>query len=103
MNFFYVYLIISKRKNKYITYVGYTNNINNRLKLHNTSKGAKFTKGGVWFLAYLAKYLSKKKKEFCVKRVYNEDTYLLYSKGKILIFCVIDHTTATREAIEIAR
>ena len=70
MNFFYVYLIISKRKNKYITYVGYTNNINNRLKLHNTSKGAKFTKGGVWFLAYLAKYLSKNiamKEEYLLK------------------------------------
>ena len=79
MNFFYVYLIISKRKNKYITYVGYTNNINNRLKLHNTSKGAKFTKGGVWFLAYLAKYLSKNiamKEEYLLKhdkkkKIYN--------------------------------
>ena len=70
MNFFYVYLIISKRKNKYITYVGYTNNINNRLKLHNTSKGAKFTKGSMWFLAYSVKYLSKNiamKEEYLLK------------------------------------
>lgn len=35
---------------------------------------------------------AKKKKEFCIKRMYGTDTYLLYSRGKTLIFCVIDHT-----------
>mgnify|MGYP000011644807 CR=1 FL=1 len=70
MNIFYVYLLISKRNNKYISYVGYTNNLENRLKLHNTSKGAKFTKGGIWFLAYSMKYLSKSiamKEEYLLK------------------------------------
>ena len=38
----YIYLLISQSLNKYITYVGYTNNINKRLNLHNSSKGAKF-------------------------------------------------------------
>ena len=42
---YYVYLIVSKVKNKTISYVGYTNNIKKRLKLHNIGKGAKFTKG----------------------------------------------------------
>ena len=57
---YYVYLIISYHKKKLITYVGYTNNIQNRLKLHNTSKGAKFTKGRFWKIIYKKKYNSKK-------------------------------------------
>ena len=57
---YYVYLIISYHKKKLITYVGYTNNIQNRLKLHNTSKGAKFTKGRSWKIIYKKKYNSKK-------------------------------------------
>lgn len=56
----YVYLIISYHKKKLITYVGYTNNIHKRLKLHNTSKGAKFTKGRYWKIIYKKKYNSKK-------------------------------------------
>ena len=43
MNFF-VYLIKSKDKNKTISYVGYTSNIEKRLIKHNNNKGAKFTK-----------------------------------------------------------
>ena len=54
-----VYLIISSAKNKTISYVGYTNNIEKRLKLHNSSKGAKFTKGKKWKLIYLEKYKTK--------------------------------------------
>ncbi|MDC3162524.1 GIY-YIG nuclease family protein, partial [Candidatus Pelagibacter sp.] len=38
---YYVYLIITKINNKSISYVGYTNNLIKRLKLHNSSKGAK--------------------------------------------------------------
>ena len=32
-----------------------------------------------------------RRKEFCIKRVYSEDTYLLYSKKDTLIFAVISH------------
>ena len=58
---YYVYLIVSKVKNRTISYVGYTNNIKRRLKLHNNSKGAKFTKGKQWFLLYKKSYKSKSK------------------------------------------
>ncbi len=58
---FYVYMLVANVKNKKITYVGYTNNLKNRLKLHNTSKGAKFTKGRKWKLIYSKKYLTKSK------------------------------------------
>ena len=56
---FFVYMIISNHKDKWISYVGYTNNIKNRIQLHNTSKGAKFTKGKSWKLIYLKKYENK--------------------------------------------
>mgnify|MGYP001436412403 CR=1 FL=1 len=58
---FFVYLLITKQKNKLISYVGYTSNLQKRLKLHNTSKGAKFTKGRKWKIMYYEKYMNKKK------------------------------------------
>ena len=42
------------------TYVGYTNNIKNRIEKHNTNKGAKSTKGYKWLLIYSKKFKSKK-------------------------------------------
>ena len=56
---FYVYIILTKKINRYVSYVGYTNNLKNRLILHNTSKGAKFTKGNKWYLIYKKSYSSK--------------------------------------------
>ena len=56
---FFVYMLISKVKNRYISYVGYTNNLKNRVSLHNNSKGAKFTKGKHWKLIYSKKYPTK--------------------------------------------
>ena len=54
-----VYVLISNFNNKFITYVGYTSNIKNRLKLHNSSKGAKFTRGRKWKVIYKKYYISK--------------------------------------------
>ena len=56
---FYVYLIISKKFNKYTSYVGYAKNVKKRVDLHNKSKGAKFTKGKNWILAYTKSYKNK--------------------------------------------
>lgn len=58
---YYVYMILSKVNNRYISYVGYSNNLKKRLSLHNSSKGAKFTKGKQWFLLYKKSYKSKSK------------------------------------------
>jgi len=41
------------------TYVGYTNNIKNRLIKHNSGKGAKSTRGYKWEIIYRKKFLSK--------------------------------------------
>ena len=56
---YFVYLIISKNKQKYLSYVGYTNNLKKRLAKHNASKGAKFTRGRKWIMAYSESYDSK--------------------------------------------
>ena len=71
---YYVYLIVSRFKNnKKISYVGYTNNLQKRLNLHNTGKGAKFTRGKKWKLVYYEKYNTKSlamKNEFILKKNY---------------------------------
>ena len=70
---FYVYLIITKDKHKLISYVGYTNNLKSRLKRHNSSLGAKFTRGRKWKLIYQKKYSTKNKamsEEYKLKRNY---------------------------------
>ena len=66
-----VYMIITKINNKIISYVGYTSNLFKRLKLHNSSKGAKFTKGKKWKLIYSKKFTSKNlamKYEYLLKK-----------------------------------
>ena len=42
-----------------VTYVGYTKNLKNRINLHNTGKGAKFTRGRKWKLIFKEKCNSK--------------------------------------------
>ena len=71
---FHVYMIITKKINRYFTYVGYSKNIEKRLSLHNSSKGAKFTKGNYWKIIYKKKYNSKSeamKAEYNLKKNYN--------------------------------
>ena len=68
--YFYVYMLISKG-DKPVSYVGYTNNLKNRIKLHNSGKGAKFTRGRKWKLIYKEKFTSKNKailREYYIKR-----------------------------------
>ena len=49
-------MIVSKKDNRYTSYVGYTNNLKNRLKKHNEGKGAKSTRGKKWLLIYSKKF-----------------------------------------------
>ena len=67
---YYVYMLKSKG-NKPVTYVGYTNNLEKRVNLHNSGKGAKFTRGRKWKLIYKEKYQSKNKaisREYYIKK-----------------------------------
>ncbi len=66
---FYVYMLKSKSINP-VTYVGYTNNLTKRINLHNSGKGAKFTRGRKWILIYKEKFQSKKEaisREYYIK------------------------------------
>ncbi len=67
---YYVYMLKSINK-KSVTYVGYTNNLSNRIKLHNSGKGAKFTRGRKWKLIYKEKYNTKNQaisREYYIKK-----------------------------------
>ena len=58
---YYVYFLVTINKTKPISYVGYTKNLSNRVKLHNDGKGARFTKGRQWKLIYSKRYNNKNK------------------------------------------
>jgi putative endonuclease len=56
---FFVYIIATINNKKIITYVGWTNNLKKRIRLHNSGKGARFTRGRKWVLIFKKKMLSK--------------------------------------------
>ena len=67
---YYVYMLKSKGI-KPVTYVGYTNNLKKRINLHNSGKGAKFTRGRKWQLIFKEKFKSKKEaisREYYIKK-----------------------------------
>ena len=82
---YYVYLIktIDGYLNK--SYVGYTNNLKNRLKKHNSNLGAKSTKGYKWELVYKKRFISKQKAlsfEYKLKKDRKERLKLIYDFEK---------------------
>ena len=58
---FYVYMIKSISKTPRKTYVGYTVDIEARLKKHNLGIGAKATRGYKWKLIFKKNFLTKSK------------------------------------------
>ena len=82
---YFVYLLISKTNRQIISYVGFTSDLKHRIKLHNTGKGAKFTRGRKWILAYKKCYKSKTealKNEYLLKKNYKKRTEI---KNKFLL------------------
>ena len=68
---YFVYVLGTCKSSKFITYVGYTKNIKERLLLHNSGKGAKFTRGRTWKLIYKEIFKSKSKaisREYYIKK-----------------------------------
>ena len=62
--------MLKSKSIKPVTYVGYTNNLKKRIKLHNSGKGAKFTRGRKWLLIYKESFKSKSKaisREYYIK------------------------------------
>jgi len=73
-------MLLSKNGNRYFSYVGHTVNLKKRIMLHNTSKGAKYTKGKKWKIIYSKEYTNKSlalKEEYKLKK-----NYLLRNKIK---------------------
>ena len=58
---YYVYMLKCITSIRKKTYVGYTNNLEKRIILHNSNKGAKFTKGNKWIIIYKKKFILKTK------------------------------------------
>ena len=68
---YFVYVIGSLKNSKPKTYVGSTKDLNERLKKHNSGKGAKSTRGRKWKIIYHEIFNSKKKalrREYYLKK-----------------------------------
>ena len=68
---YFVYLLLSKKNGKIFSYVGMTKDLKKRINLHNSSKGAKYTKGKKWLIVYKKSYNSKSKalkEEYSLKK-----------------------------------
>ena len=75
--------MLKSKDEKPVTYVGYTSNLKNRIKLHNSGKGAKFTRGRKWKLIFKEKLATKNKaisREYYIK---HNRTYRNKIKNKI--------------------
>ena len=68
---YFVYVIGSLKNSKPKTYVGWTKDLNERLRKHNSGKGAKSTKGRKWKIIYHEIFNSKEKamkREYTIKK-----------------------------------
>ena len=82
---YYVYLIKTLEEYPSKSYVGYTNNLKNRLKKHNSNLGAKSTKGYKWEIIYKKRFYSKSKAlsfEYKLKKDRKERLRLIYDFKK---------------------
>ena len=64
-------MLITVDQKRTYSYVGYTNDLLKRLRLHNSSKGAKYTRGKKWTIIYKKKYKTKSlamKEEYRLKK-----------------------------------
>ena len=86
---YYVYMLLTKKSGRFFSYVGYTNNLDKRIKLHNDSKGAKFTRGNKWKIIFKKKFISKIKAlkyEYFLKK--NRKLRLIYKNKAIQTHCI---------------
>ena len=85
---YYVYMLKSIEK-KSVTYVGYTKNLFKRISLHNSGKGAKFTRGRKWRLIYKEIFKSKNQaisREYYIKNNRTKENFSPDYAGAVSIF-----------------
>jgi putative endonuclease len=67
----FVYVLGSPGKDRYRTYVGWTNDLDRRLARHNAGTGARSTRGREWILLYTERYATRSqamRREWHLKR-----------------------------------
>ena len=67
----FVYVLGSFHKGRYISYVGWTNDVTQRLAKHNNGTGARSTRGRVWTLLHTEPFKTRKEamsREWHLKR-----------------------------------
>lgn len=76
-------------------YTGYTNNLENRLKLHENGKGAKYTRGrGPFQVVFTKKFPSKQQamqKEYQIKQLTRKEKELLINMNREEV-CLNEHS-----------
>ena len=82
---YYVYMLKSLQK-KSVTYVGYSKSLQKRIALHNSGKGAKFTRGRKWKLIYKEKMNSKSKAIYLTFYFFHTSIHA-HDKLSVRIFC----------------
>ncbi|MGZ3412094.1 MAG: GIY-YIG nuclease family protein [Xanthobacteraceae bacterium] len=55
----FVYVLGSADNKRALTYVGWTNDINQRVAKHNSGKGARSTRGRAWTLLHSERYATR--------------------------------------------
>ena len=80
---YYIYIL---RCSDGTLYTGYTNNLENRLELHNKGKGAKYTRGRTPVeLIYFEEFEDKieaQKREYALKKLKRSEKLILIEKSK---------------------
>lgn len=67
----FVYILGCAAKPRYLTYVGWTTDLDRRLARHNAGSGARSTRGRVWVLLYSERFTSREEamsREWHLKR-----------------------------------
>ncbi len=67
----FVYVLGTLAKNRHLTYVGWTDDVAQRLKKHNAGKGARSTRGRIWVLLHSECFPTKREamsREWHLKR-----------------------------------
>jgi putative endonuclease len=67
----YVYVLGCRSKDRTLTYVGWTNDVERRFAKHNAGKGARSTRGRIWVLLHTEKFRTRRqamRREWRLKR-----------------------------------
>jgi putative endonuclease len=67
----FVYVLGCRSKDRCLTYVGWTNDVEQRLAKHNAGRGSRFTRGRAWVLLHTEKFRTRRQamsREWYLKR-----------------------------------